>query len=136
MVHVFYYLNGLDGTVGDLMALPRSQYSVMERGAFSALWQDYELPGSLTFGAKIPLPPGSAVIVHSALMHGRRAMPGGDPSKPRYFIDVVSKHRNASLARSNLVLPIATRVSGFDVDDSAVVLPTWAATVAQLRPWI
>ena len=76
MVHVFYYLNGLDGTVGDLMALPRSQNSVMERGAFSALWQDFELPGSLTFGSQIPLPPGSAVIVHSALMHGRRAMPG------------------------------------------------------------
>ena len=90
MVHVFYYLNGLDGTVGDLMALPRSQNSVMERGAFSALWQDFELPGSLTFGSQIPLPPGSAVIVHSALMHGRRAMPGGDPDKPRYFIDVVS----------------------------------------------
>ena len=30
------------------------------------------------------------VYRHSALMHGRRAMPGGDPSKPRYFIDVVS----------------------------------------------
>ena len=55
MVHVFYYLNGLDGTVGDLIALPRSQKAVMERGAFSALWQDSELPGSLSFGAQIPL---------------------------------------------------------------------------------
>ena len=76
MVHVFYYLNGLDGTMGDLMALPRSQNAVMERGAFSSLWQDFELPGSLSFGTQIPLPPGSAVIVHSALMHGRRAMVG------------------------------------------------------------
>jgi hypothetical protein len=31
---------------------------------------------------------GSAVIVHSALLHGRRAKPGGDPAKPRYFMDV------------------------------------------------
>ena len=51
MVHVFFYLNGLDGTVGDLMCLPKSQNAVMERGAFSNLWQDHELPGSLTFGS-------------------------------------------------------------------------------------
>lgn len=71
----------------------------MERGAFSTLWQDFELPGSLTFGAKIPLPPGSAVIAHSALMHGRRKMPGGDPHNPRYFIDVVSNQTSAFEAR-------------------------------------
>ena len=88
MVHVFFYLNGLDGKVGDLMCLPKSQNAVMERGAFSNLWQDHELPGSLTFGSQIPLPPGSAVIVHSALLHGRRAQPGGDPDKPRYFVDI------------------------------------------------
>jgi len=88
MVHVFFYLNGLDGKVGDLMCMPRSQNAVMERPAFNQLWQDYELPGSLTFGSKNPLPPGSAVIVHSALLHGRRAQPGGDPDKPRYFIDI------------------------------------------------
>ena len=107
MVHVFYYLNGLDGTVGDLIALPRSQKAVMERGAFSALWQDSELPGSLSFGAQIPLPdpPGSAVIVHSALMHGRRAMPGGDPDKPRYFIDVVSFQ---TLRYINFICPVTT----------------------------
>ena len=70
------------------MCMPRSQNAVMERPAFSQLWQDYELPGSLTFGSKNPLPPGSAVIVHSALLHGRRAQPGGDPNKPRYFIDI------------------------------------------------
>ena len=60
MVHVFFYLNGLDGKVGDLMCMPRSQNAVMERPAFNQLWQDYELPGSLTFGSKNPLPPGSA----------------------------------------------------------------------------
>ena len=92
MVHVFFYLNGLDGKVGDLMCMPRSQNAVMERPAFNQLWQDYELPGSLTFGSKNPLPPGSAVIVHSALLHGRRAQPGGDPNKPRYFIDISCTH--------------------------------------------
>ena len=60
----------------------------MERGAFSELFQDTELPGSITFGSGRPLSPGSAVIVHSALLHGRRALPGGDDAKPRYFIDV------------------------------------------------
>ena len=95
MVHVFFYLNGLDGKVGDLMCMPRSQNAVMERPAFNQLWQDYELPGSLTFGSKNPLPPGSAVIVHSALLHGRRAQPGGDPNKPRYFIDISCAHSSS-----------------------------------------
>jgi hypothetical protein len=63
-------MNGLDGTVGDLMTLPRSQYSVMERGGFQGLWKDSRLPGSVFFGAGNPLAPGSAIIVHSALMHG------------------------------------------------------------------
>ena len=77
------------------MCMPRSQNAVMERPAFSQLWQDYELPGSLTFGSKNPLPPGSAVIVHSALLHGRRAQPGGDPNQPRYFIDISCAHSSS-----------------------------------------
>jgi hypothetical protein len=32
------------------------------------------------------LPPGSAVLVHSALWHARRAKPGGE-GVPRYFAD-------------------------------------------------
>ena len=86
MVHVFFYCNGLDGAVGDLMTLPKSQYSVMERGGFMNLWKSERLPGSVFFGEGNPLPPGSAVIVHSALMHGRDDKPGGE-GKPRYFID-------------------------------------------------
>lgn len=50
MVHVFYYMNGLDGTVGDLLVLPGSQKVVMARGAVSDLFQADDLPGSLTFG--------------------------------------------------------------------------------------
>ena len=63
-------MNGLDGTVGDLMTLPKSQYSVMERGGFQGLWKEARLPGSVFFGEGNPLVPGSAIIVHSALMHG------------------------------------------------------------------
>lgn len=83
MVHVFYYLNGLNGTIGDLMVVPKSHRSVVERNAL-ALFGTNDLPGSMTIGR---LPPGTAVIVHSALWHARRAREGGSDS-PRYFIDV------------------------------------------------
>lgn len=83
MVHVFYYLNGLDGEVGDLLLVPRSQHSVIARNALH-LFGTEDLPGSLTMDR---LAPGSAVIVHSALFHARRAKPGG-AGRPRYFIDI------------------------------------------------
>ena len=28
------------------------------------------------------------VLIHSAVLHGRRAKPGGDAAAPRYFVDV------------------------------------------------
>ena len=83
MVHVFYYLNGLDGTVGDLLVLPRSQDLVVANGGIG-LFGTEDLPGSVTVDS---LPPGSAVIVHSAVWHARRPKPGGE-GHPRYFIDV------------------------------------------------
>ena len=73
-------MNGLDGTVGDLMTLPRSQYSVMERGGFQGLWKDSRLPGCVFFGEGNPLAPGSAIIVHSALMHGAPPLPSPTPA--------------------------------------------------------
>ena len=82
MVHVFFYLNGLDGTIGDLLVLPGSQRMVLERGAFG-FFGTADLPGSIVIN---DLPPGSAVIVHSAALHARRAKPGGE-GRPRYFID-------------------------------------------------
>jgi hypothetical protein len=82
MVHVFFYLNGLDGTIGDLVVVPGSHRLVMERNAFS-IFHNAPLPGELVIDS---LPPGSAVIVHSALQHSRRAKPGGE-GRPRYFID-------------------------------------------------
>ena len=81
MVHVFYYLDGLNGEVGDLLVLPRSQNTIIERGSLALLGTG-DLPGSLTID---DVPPGTAVIVHSAVWHGRRPKPGNGP---RYFIDV------------------------------------------------
>ena len=83
MVHVFYYLNGLNGEIGDLLVLPRSQNMVIGNGGLR-LFATEDLPGSLTVDE---LPPGSAIIVHSALWHARRPKPGGE-DRPRYFIDV------------------------------------------------
>jgi len=82
MVHVFYYLSGLNGTVGDLLVLPRSQTLVVPNGL--GLFGTLDLPGSLGVDK---LTPGSAIIVHSALWHARRPKPGGE-DHPRYFIDV------------------------------------------------
>ena len=83
MVHVFYYLNGLNGEVGDLLLVPRSQHSVVASDALK-LFGTEDLPGSVTVDR---LPAGSAIIVHSALFHARRAKPGGE-DQPRYFIDI------------------------------------------------
>ena len=82
MVHVFYYLNGLNGEIGDLLVLPGSQSIVVERSL--ALFGTEDLPGSICVDR---LPPGSAVIVHSALWHSRRPKPGGE-RRGRYFIDI------------------------------------------------
>jgi hypothetical protein len=82
MVHTFWYLNGLDGTIGDLLVLPGTHRLVMERNAYSHFGYA-PLPGERVIDR---LPPGTAVIVHSALLHARRAKPGGE-GRPRYFID-------------------------------------------------
>ena len=84
MVHCFYYPTGLNGEIGDLLILPRSHQSVMHRNAFSDKFYTEDLPGSITLDN---LPSGSVVIVHSALLHARRAKPGGTKN-PRYFTDV------------------------------------------------
>jgi hypothetical protein len=83
MVHVFYYLNGLDGTIGDLLVLPGSQDMIADSGAFRRFGTD-DLPGSVVIDR---LSPGSAIVIHSAVLHGRRKKPGGE-GRPRYFIDI------------------------------------------------
>jgi len=71
MVHCFYYPNGLNSEAGDLLVLPRSHKSVMHNNAFSGLFSAKSLPGFVTTDE---LPGRSAVIVHSALLHARRAV--------------------------------------------------------------
>jgi hypothetical protein len=82
MVHVLYYLNGLDGTVGDLLLVPGTHRSVASKRALWFMgWS--ALPGTVVVDN---LAPGSAVFVHSAMFHGRAPKPGGE-DKPRYFLD-------------------------------------------------
>ena len=83
MVHVFYYPDGLNGTIGDLLILPGSHNSVVAQEALEIFGTE-DLPGSMTIEE---LQPGAAVIVHSALFHARRPKPGGE-ALPRYFIDI------------------------------------------------
>lgn len=83
MVHVFYYLNGLNGEIGDLLVLPQSQDLIVPNNRMGMFGTE-DLPGSLCVDE---LASGSAIIVHSALWHARRSKPGG-AGRPRYFIDV------------------------------------------------
>jgi|MDSV01.3.fsa_nt_gb hypothetical protein len=82
MVHVFMYLDGLNGEIGDLLLLPGSHKQTMERRALY-MFEYADLPGSITVNT---LAPGSIVIVHSALLHARRPKPGGGDYR-RYFVD-------------------------------------------------
>jgi hypothetical protein len=74
MVHVFYYLDGLNGEIGDLLVLPRSQNMVIANGGLG-LFGTEDLPGSICVDN---VSPGTAIIVHSGVWHARRAKPGGE----------------------------------------------------------
>ena len=82
-IHALAYLNGLDGTIGDLLVWPKSHRAVMRRDACWMAGTDL-LPGAVVLDH---LGPGSVVLVHSALVHARRAQPGGE-HRDRYFVDV------------------------------------------------
>ena len=82
MVHVFMYLDGLNGEVGDLLLMPGTHKKVMNNDAFGQ-FQFEDLPGSRTVDN---LAAGSIILLHSALQHARRPKPGGGVYK-RYFID-------------------------------------------------
>ena len=84
-IHVFYYFAGLDGTIGDLLVLPGSQEAVHPVRGIGELFGTLDLPGSIIIDN---LPPGSAVVLHSGLLHARRAKPGGVTGHDRYFVDV------------------------------------------------
>lgn len=82
MIHYFMYINGLNGTIGDLLVVPGTHKLVYERYQFSELGdQDIETMVTIDKLAK-----GSVIAIHSALIHARKAKPGGE-KVPRYFID-------------------------------------------------
>ncbi|WP_245599199.1 phytanoyl-CoA dioxygenase family protein [Embleya scabrispora] len=82
MIHALHYLGGLDASVGGLAVLPGSHREVADKDARAHLGCR-ELPGEVLIDE---LPPGSTVLVHSALFHARRPGPafGG---RPRYMVD-------------------------------------------------
>ena len=90
-VHVLHYLNGLDGTVGDLLLLPKSHRAVMRRDAFRFFGTE-TLPGMVLVD---DIPPGTVIFAHSALVHARRAKPGG-AGRIRYFIDIAFMQRGVT----------------------------------------
>ncbi|MFD5432096.1 phytanoyl-CoA dioxygenase family protein [Kitasatospora sp. NPDC058063] len=82
MVHALHYLGGLDERVGSLAVLPGSHLRTVGKSAF-AHHGTAELPGEVVLDR---LPPGSTVLLNSALFHTRRPAPEG-PGHPRYFVD-------------------------------------------------
>lgn len=82
MVHTLHYLDGLDAQTAKLVILPGSHHEVAEKDARADRGTD-PLPDELVLDR---LPPGSTVILHSALFHARRALPGGR-GRDRYFVD-------------------------------------------------
>jgi hypothetical protein len=82
MVHALHYLEGLDATVGGLAVLPGSHLEPAAKTARAHLGTD-ELAGEVLVDR---LPPGSTVMLHSALFHARRPAPEG-PGRPRYLVD-------------------------------------------------
>ncbi|MGW6460971.1 phytanoyl-CoA dioxygenase family protein [Streptomyces sp. NPDC055078] len=100
MAHALHYIGGLAPAMGALAVLPGSHRDVADKGALAHLGTG-ELPGEVVIDA---LPPGSTVLLHSALFHARRAAPAdasvrgirraapADPGGPRpyghrYMID-------------------------------------------------
>ncbi|WP_405431227.1 phytanoyl-CoA dioxygenase family protein [Micromonospora sp. NBC_00617] len=82
MIHTLHYLDGLDADTAQLVVLPGSHLEVAEKDARAATGTD-SLPGEVVIDR---LPRGSTVVLHSALFHARRALPGGG-GRDRYFID-------------------------------------------------
>jgi hypothetical protein len=118
MVHVFFYLDGLNGTVGDLLLVPGSYRFATDSHALTFLGTS-DLPGSITVD---DVPPGSVLVVHSAMWHARRAKPGGENS-PRFFID-------SSYCRSGVRWP-SYQVPGMLAD-----LRERHVTAGGTRPWL
>lgn len=84
MVHALHYLQGLRPGMGALAVLPGSHREVAEKDARSHRGTSV-LPGEVLI---TELPPGSTVVLHSALFHARRAEDAlGAGETGRYMID-------------------------------------------------
>ncbi|MFJ4774325.1 phytanoyl-CoA dioxygenase family protein [Streptomyces uncialis] len=82
MAHALHYIGGLDPSMDPLAVLPGSHREVVGKTARAHLGTG-ELPGEVVID---DLPPGSTVLLHSALFHARRAAP--EPAGGfRYMID-------------------------------------------------
>ncbi|MEV0685466.1 phytanoyl-CoA dioxygenase family protein [Nocardia sp. NPDC050378] len=82
MVHALHYLNGLDNGMAELVILPGSHREPRGKSAMAHLGTA-RIEGELTINA---LPPGSTVLLHSALLHARR-LSGATSDRHRYFVD-------------------------------------------------
>ncbi|WP_406216186.1 phytanoyl-CoA dioxygenase family protein [Streptomyces canus] len=82
MVHTLHYLDGLDEETASLAVLPGSHLEIRAKTARAALGTA-PIPGEVVLA---DLPPGSTVVLHSALFHARRPAPDG-PGKTRYMVD-------------------------------------------------
>ncbi|WP_017558229.1 phytanoyl-CoA dioxygenase family protein [Nocardiopsis baichengensis] len=82
MVHALHYLDGLDTDASSLAVLPGSHREIAAKDARAHL-DCATLPGEVLIDR---LPPGSTVVLHSALFHTRRRRPDGR-GKERYFVD-------------------------------------------------
>ncbi|PCJ60542.1 MAG: hypothetical protein COA79_08190 [Planctomycetota bacterium] len=103
MVHCFFYVNGLNGQIGDLQILPKSHKGICDY-SMPKVFGDQELPGSKTFSS---LSAGTLVIVHSALWHRRRKSNLGSADYSRYFID-------ASYCEYGIKWPRSKRFDDYD----------------------
>jgi hypothetical protein len=83
MVHALHYLDGLGRDTSALVILPGSHRDVTEKSDSEHLGTR-ELAGEVVID---DLPPGSTVIVHSAVLHARRP-PARRAGAVRYVVDV------------------------------------------------
>ncbi|MET8699542.1 phytanoyl-CoA dioxygenase family protein [Kitasatospora sp. NPDC004723] len=82
MVHALHYIRGLRPGTGSLVVLPGSHRERLGKQARGHLGTG-AIPGEVLID---DLPPGSTVLLHSALFHTRRA-PAAPEAGQRYMID-------------------------------------------------
>ncbi|MFI1887097.1 phytanoyl-CoA dioxygenase family protein [Streptomyces jumonjinensis] len=83
MAHALHYIGGLTPSDDSLVVLPGSHREITEKNARAHLGSAV-LPGEVLIDE---LPPGSTVVLHSALFHARRASSRPSGEGFRYMID-------------------------------------------------